>query len=109
MYFLLLSLVLEPVMCSCVLDEFSAGGESCRTRSSSTTFLRLFMVLINTFRAMRRRHGIPDNDARPFNVAYAAAERARKTREQGVKRLSAGDALGDNPNLRQRLVDTGEY
>ena len=32
-------------------------------------------------RAMRRRHGIPDDDSRPFNVAYAAALQARKARE----------------------------
>ncbi|KAJ3003039.1 hypothetical protein NUW54_g5514 [Trametes sanguinea] len=31
--------------------------------------------------AMRRRHGIPDDDHRPFNVAYAAALHARKKRE----------------------------
>ena len=30
---------------------------------------------------MRRRHGIPDNDHRPFNVAYAAAKQAQKERE----------------------------
>ncbi|KAI0698519.1 hypothetical protein C8T65DRAFT_729190 [Cerioporus squamosus] len=29
-------------------------------------------------KAMRRRHGIPDDDNRPFNVAYAAALQARK-------------------------------
>ena len=30
-------------------------------------------------RATRRRHGIPDNDLRPFNVAYSAAmTRARE-------------------------------
>ncbi|KAL7282294.1 hypothetical protein ACG7TL_003764 [Trametes sanguinea] len=32
-------------------------------------------------KAMRRRHGIPDDDHRPFNVAYAAALQARKKRE----------------------------
>ncbi|TFK28933.1 hypothetical protein FA15DRAFT_664569 [Coprinopsis marcescibilis] len=30
----------------------------------------------------RRRHGIPDNDRRPFNVAYAAAMLAREEREK---------------------------
>ena len=38
---------------------------------------------------MRRRHGIPDDDNRPFNVAYAAALQARKTRE-GMGRLQRG-------------------
>lgn len=32
-------------------------------------------------RATRRRHGIPDTDNRPFNVAYAAAVTARKENE----------------------------
>ena len=31
---------------------------------------------------MRRRHGIPDDDNRPFNVAYAAALQARKGGER---------------------------
>ena len=41
--------------------------------TSSLNFFRVF------FRATRRRHGIPDNDLRPFNVAYSAAmTRARE-------------------------------
>lgn len=32
-------------------------------------------------RAMRRKHGIPDSDCRPFAVAYAAARRAHLERE----------------------------
>ena len=36
-------------------------------------------------RSMRRRHGIPDNDRRPFNVAYAAAKRAQKESEAEAK------------------------
>ncbi|KAH8105982.1 hypothetical protein BXZ70DRAFT_904066 [Cristinia sonorae] len=35
---------------------------------------------------MRRRHGIPDNDHRPFNVAYAAATRARQELEAEARR-----------------------
>ncbi|KAG7097374.1 hypothetical protein E1B28_004724 [Marasmius oreades] len=35
--------------------------------------------------SMRRKYGIPDNDHRPFNVAYAAAQLAR---EQRAKRRS---------------------
>ncbi|PBL02918.1 hypothetical protein ARMGADRAFT_277502 [Armillaria gallica] len=31
---------------------------------------------------MRRRHGIPDNDHRPFNVAYAAVQRSRQDKER---------------------------
>ncbi|KAK0499708.1 hypothetical protein EDD18DRAFT_860061 [Armillaria luteobubalina] len=33
---------------------------------------------------MRRRHGIPDNDHRPFNVAYAAVQRSRQDKERPV-------------------------
>ncbi|KAK0190598.1 hypothetical protein F5146DRAFT_560664 [Armillaria mellea] len=32
--------------------------------------------------SMRRRHGIPDNDHRPFNVAYAAVQRSRQDKER---------------------------
>ncbi|KAI0677092.1 hypothetical protein C8Q78DRAFT_1073827 [Trametes maxima] len=40
-------------------------------------------------KAMRRRHGIPDDDHRPFNVAYAAALQARK-RQEGKGRGQGG-------------------
>ncbi|KIK29114.1 hypothetical protein PISMIDRAFT_6994, partial [Pisolithus microcarpus 441] len=36
---------------------------------------------LNYRKAMRRKHGIPDSDCRPFAVAYAAANRARTERE----------------------------
>ncbi|KAK7049726.1 hypothetical protein VNI00_005757 [Paramarasmius palmivorus] len=32
--------------------------------------------------SMRRKYGIPDNDHRPFNVAYAAAQLAREEQDQ---------------------------
>jgi hypothetical protein len=60
---------------------------------------------------MRRRHGIPDNDHRPFNVAYAAAMRARQDREAVKRNAKLADvapgqgqhsALPDQ-NLRQRI------
>ncbi|EKM59777.1 uncharacterized protein PHACADRAFT_170387, partial [Phanerochaete carnosa HHB-10118-sp] len=35
--------------------------------------------------AMRRRHGIPDSDHRPFNVAYASVKRAHREREMVEK------------------------
>ncbi|KAK0243128.1 hypothetical protein EDD85DRAFT_317510 [Armillaria nabsnona] len=34
--------------------------------------------------SMRRRHGIPDNDHRPFNVAYAAVQRSRQEKERSA-------------------------
>ena len=41
--------------------------------------LSLNFFYTSFFRATRRRHGIPDNDLRPFNVAYSAAmTRARE-------------------------------
>lgn len=46
---------------------------------------------------MRRRHGIPDNDHRPFNVAYAAAMRARQDIETAKRKLELEEAaLGQN-------------
>lgn len=36
---------------------------------------------VNYRRAMRRKHGIPDDDRRPFNVAYAAVVRERQQPE----------------------------
>ena len=38
-----------------------------------------FFILF--IRATRRRHGIPDSDRRPFNVAYAAAVQSREENE----------------------------
>ncbi|KAI0082488.1 hypothetical protein K474DRAFT_1694340, partial [Panus rudis PR-1116 ss-1] len=44
-------------------------------------------------KAMRRRHGIPDSDHRPFNVAYAAAQRARQEQEAEEKGRSRPSSL----------------
>ncbi|KAL4076297.1 hypothetical protein J3A83DRAFT_2171551 [Scleroderma citrinum] len=41
-------------------------------------------------KAMRRKHGIPDTDCRPFAVAYAAANRARTEREAKERNKLAG-------------------
>ncbi|TBU43358.1 hypothetical protein BD309DRAFT_864512 [Dichomitus squalens] len=49
-------------------------------------------------KATRRRHGIPDDDNRPFNVAYAAALHARKQR----------DGKGSRPYLREEPVVSAE-
>lgn len=62
---------------------------------------------------MRRRHGIPDEDERPFNVAYAAAVRAREREEKGSSAPGGGgkqprNALAEGQEgLRQRLNDIG--
>jgi hypothetical protein len=40
---------------------------------------------------MRRQHGIPDNDHRPFNVAYAAVLRARREEEVASNRVHRVD------------------
>ncbi|KAF9464828.1 hypothetical protein BDZ94DRAFT_1235040 [Collybia nuda] len=61
--------------------------------------------------SMRRRHGIPDNDHRPFNVAYAAVMRARQDAEVSKRkaRLDQIVLLGQeqrnaplNQTIRQR-------
>ncbi|KAF9450942.1 hypothetical protein P691DRAFT_700256 [Macrolepiota fuliginosa MF-IS2] len=50
--------------------------------------------------AMRRRHGIPDNDHRPFNVAYAAVVRARQEKE-AVRKAKAMAAQAVPPHDRR--------
>lgn len=56
---------------------------------------------------MRRRHGIPDNDHRPFNVAYAAAKQALKEREAEAKglskRRSAAPSIVGGSSTRQHV------
>lgn len=65
-------------------------------------------------RAMRRRHGIPDEDERPFNVAYAAAVRAREREDEGGsvpgatgRRLRNALAEGQQ-SLWRRFDDVGK-
>ncbi|KAF8634802.1 hypothetical protein AX15_000714 [Amanita polypyramis BW_CC] len=62
--------------------------------------------------AMRRKHGIPDDDHRPFNVAYAAVQRARQECEvlrsarskpmNNVPREQPRPSAQPNHDLRQR-------
>jgi hypothetical protein len=54
-----------------------------------------------SFSAMRRRHGIPDNDHRPFNVAYAAVVRARQEEEAASRRAKLDRLLGDDQRVAQ--------
>ncbi|KAE9404864.1 hypothetical protein BT96DRAFT_397445 [Gymnopus androsaceus JB14] len=42
--------------------------------------------------SLRRSHGIPDNDHRPFNVAYAAVQRAKEQKEKEHARIRRADA-----------------
>ena len=60
---------------------------------------------------MRRRHGIPDEDERPFNVAYAAAVRARERADEGGSNgKRTRNALSEGQqSLRQRFNDIGEW
>ena len=66
---------------------------------------------------MRRRHGIPDSDHRPFNVAYAAASKARSEREASEKSRSrlgsaapaASSAVNGQAAARQRHGITGVF
>ena len=57
---------------------------------------------------MRRRHGIPDDDHRPFNVAYAAALQARKKREgrgPGARQAPQEDLIEDGQQFPPRPSD----
>ncbi|THH29144.1 hypothetical protein EUX98_g5062 [Antrodiella citrinella] len=70
-------------------------------------------------KGMRRRHGIPDNDHRPFNVAYAAAAQARRAFEDEARRqrrasidsqaslLAASQLQAAQANIRQRFGQKG--
>lgn len=61
------------------------------------------------YRATRRRHGIPDSDLRPFNVAYSEAvarsredESKKQTKPRPVFRPQAPTEVQSGGNLRQR-------
>ena len=83
------------------------------------THLYLFDIIS---RAMRRKHGIPDSDCRPFAVAYAAAKRAHLEREAQDRKKTTNyvsdhnspavdqrtDAQKDACGLRRRVPETGE-
>ncbi|KAG1768662.1 hypothetical protein EDD22DRAFT_871454 [Suillus occidentalis] len=53
-------------------------------------------------KAMRRKHGIPDSDCRPFAVAYAAATRARAERE-AQDRLQANNVTEEPPAINNQV------
>jgi hypothetical protein len=71
---------------------------------------------------MRRKHGIPDSDCRPFAVAYAAARRARTEREAQERNKTTNhvpdhflpavdqrtNARIDAHGLRRRIPETSE-
>ncbi|PPQ72777.1 hypothetical protein CVT24_012803 [Panaeolus cyanescens] len=50
--------------------------------------------------ATRRRHGIPDSDLRPFNVAYSEA--MTRARDEEKRRHAASSQFRPQPTLRQR-------
>ncbi|KAG6856783.1 hypothetical protein H0H87_000751 [Tephrocybe sp. NHM501043] len=54
--------------------------------------------------SMRRRHGIPDTDHRPFNVAYAAVVRARQESEEKARKARLQELARDQQNA---LPDEG--
>ncbi|KAK7054124.1 hypothetical protein R3P38DRAFT_2683798 [Favolaschia claudopus] len=45
--------------------------------------------------SMRRQHGIPDSDHRPFNVAYAAVLRARREEEVANNRVDVDELYAE--------------
>lgn len=66
---------------------FGCGKLSGNGGKGNTSCMRLFFpcflqTLNPNHRSMRRKYGIPDNDHRPFNVAYAAAQLAREQEDQ---------------------------
>lgn len=81
-------------------------------------------ILFDIFsaRAMRRKHGIPDSDCRPFAVAYAAAKRTHLEREALDQKKKTNylsdhnlppvdqrtDAQNDARGLRRRIPETSE-
>ena len=81
--------------------------------------MRVFLVALRLFltfchRQMRRRHGIPDSDHRPFTVAYAAAQKVRlesatgeRTRSRVGSTTPASTAGNGQAAVRQRHGITG--
>lgn len=71
--------------------------------------VRRYMLLLTWWlylqydRQMRRRHGIPDGDHRPFNVAYAAAKQSRG-RESGERSRSSTTPQGAASAVPQRVA-----
>ncbi|KAJ7228261.1 hypothetical protein GGX14DRAFT_412507 [Mycena pura] len=59
--------------------------------------------------SMRRRHGIPDHDHRPFNVAYAAVLRARREEEianNKVHRVDVDELYAENDRRHAATVES---
>ncbi|KAG7447589.1 uncharacterized protein BT62DRAFT_783188 [Guyanagaster necrorhizus] len=69
-------------------DDFSdiLGSDSLPVRRE---FSLSAWSAMSFLKSMRRRHGIPDNDHRPFNVAYAAVRRSRQEKERPVSALQS--------------------
>ncbi|KAJ3719428.1 hypothetical protein C8R42DRAFT_120161 [Lentinula raphanica] len=55
--------------------------------------------------SLRRRHGIPDNDHRPFNVAYAAVQLAKEQKEKENARLRRADLVAASTPIREASQD----
>lgn len=52
---------------------------------------------IRLVRERRRRAGIPDEDKRPFNIAYNAAALARRERDDERRKREAAEAAAASP------------
>ena len=95
-------LVLRHVSTLCFLPSYLLPSFPSLARDQLSKVSQICLDLSRTFlpnipsyhRATRRRHGIPDTDNRPFNVAYAAAVTARKENE-----------ARKNLQLRQRTLE----
>lgn len=102
--FVLAVLLILYVACIRIWDAFLVWREKayklCVLSISPDFITQLF-----DHSSMRRRHGIPDNDHRPFNVAYAAVVRARQEREAASRRVKLQNTIHDQQpgqNVRHR-------
>ena len=72
-------------------------------------------LILYVFSTNRRRHGIPDDDDRPFNVAYAAVTRKQHQGNTVKPKVSKLDSLQSSQlggydvsiGLRQRPLNAG--
>jgi hypothetical protein len=61
-------------------------------------------LIYRKYSSLRRKYGIPDNDHRPFNVAWAAVQRAQREKNiasQAERRSQTPHSTGEQ-TLRHR-------
>jgi hypothetical protein len=63
--------------------------ECCFSWNSNVVRIFIYAFFLSFIRATRRRHGIPDSDLRPFNVAYSDAMAKAREEVQRQPRLNS--------------------